>query len=818
MIRIYKNIAESLFFFAIFSAAFFLSPSAVSAVGFHMWEKESVNGEATAITESGDYLYVGGYEMVRAGIYRAFIEKRLKANGDVLETSFLPLNGNVDRSYVTSVSFYENNIYVAGWYYAYRRGAPEILKGFVTKFDRNLNIVWSAHNFDGLEISDVIVNGDSVYFSGYDIVNRTTRWIVEKLSIGNGLANGDPVIVNNARPYDLKIKNNTIVIAGADYSEGQQRWRIEERNMDLDLINDSPFFSNSGRNSYANKIALSENQDDGVLFLSGYDGSGWRLEKHILENYVLCDRRNKELCAGFYFGIKNDGYLQGSPELSPNYVTIVKDLVYSSDGNIYSLIRETGGGNRYWWRLSKFSDDTGREIWKQIGNSNDGSSPNGFILTPGNAEGRVRPVIFSVGGSAGRWRIEKTVQDLKAGDLIRATHVSDFRGQITAAGRYLASYDANWRSNNGYGEDFEVAGASDNIVPRSVIKAADFLGFMKSFNRLYGDFAASEPFDLSFGSLDLDSLENHPLKTEDLNKISLSKLDEDRKQNSRDYYMFSNDYLENQCSFSLFNSDHNERTFTDIRFGGSGVFEYDSENDDLYFDLNNATFYYGGDDRDYLTITNNCPNIDHRRIIHFDRDLIGKLGDFKVSIGSQNFTVRTDENSSQEFRLSENAGSFQISGNTTTTVFPLDIKTFSGSYQLLCLDEFTGIVYERDEEGANRNVGKVYLTGFGPERTRYQVGRNCGGNPGYGQVNEGKRLIFTVDWNSTRQLDFSFNFCGNNFRIGRDTPSYRGETQLPNGVELSDWPGVSIARGCVDDDAGPVRWYTQVIFSSTQAF
>lgn len=277
-------------FSLVFVLVFPIFPSISSAAAFKAWEKNGIAGSVMSLANNENDFFRSGYNKFGDGGYdfSTLIEKIDPSSGDVLATNSLDLAGVAS---VVSTSYFDGeNLYVAGNYIHNNQQPP--FRGFVAKFDRNLNLIWSVNHAIIGAITGLAVDGNAVYFSGYDAPNNVVRWVIKKINAANGSPIGDPIIVNNARPYDLKIKDNRIFIVGTDYSDGQ-RPRIEiRRNNDLSLIVE-PIFSAGGNNAYHKSLSFWP-QPGGEyhgFFVMGFNGSNWRVEKRTTSG-AICSQRD----------------------------------------------------------------------------------------------------------------------------------------------------------------------------------------------------------------------------------------------------------------------------------------------------------------------------------------------------------------------------------------------------------------------------------------------------------------------------------------------------------------------------------------------
>lgn len=285
---------------------FFLIPQLSSGAAFRSWERNGGEGAVGSIAASEEHLFLSGHNVFgrREFEYSNSIEKMDIDSGDILETASVNLAGV--GSVITASDFDGDNLYVAG-NYLYQNGS---FRGFVAKLDDSLNVIWSSNHVIIGAITGLAADGDFVYFSGYDVVDRRVRWVLKKIDKNSGEII-DSLVIDNARPYDLKIRieddgrGNMVTrlfVVGVDYSDNQSRWRTEIRNDDLGLIIE-PVFSNAGNGSYAKASAfwLQPGGSHGI-FVVGYTGSNWRVEKRA-SNLSPCSQGNIVLdVCGVSFG------------------------------------------------------------------------------------------------------------------------------------------------------------------------------------------------------------------------------------------------------------------------------------------------------------------------------------------------------------------------------------------------------------------------------------------------------------------------------------------------------------------------------------
>ena len=359
-----------LFLVILFSSFYFLGSQSASAFGFRMWERDSssdLNIVSSALTEEGQYLYVGGYEINSSGIpIIGRVERRFKTNGS-LDTSFgtdgiIKLPASDAKANIKDIVVNGDYIYVGALgnnNYCWTITKLNIITGTTVSYWYQCKTVGSSDvHFSELRLDPN--SPISVYISGElwnPTLGRWDGWFVlrwdgttEKyLNTESGLG-----VANSASPRvkRINIDNTSVYVIGTQSvsATDPSKWRIEKRNKTtgvLDTLFDGDGIVVSNPSTYTDEphdIIV----QDGHLYIVGSDSGGTngflrgRFEKRDATNGSLCANTT---CGGAIFGTNgvsvqvnslNDSYSEY------NTLTVSDDGFYIA-GNIF-----TNDGYQQW--------------------------------------------------------------------------------------------------------------------------------------------------------------------------------------------------------------------------------------------------------------------------------------------------------------------------------------------------------------------------------------------------------------------------------------------------------------------------------------
>ncbi len=172
--------------------------------------------------------------------------------------------------------------------------------------------------------------------------------------------------------------------------------------------------------------------DGSYVYVAGSDNNGenntseLRLEKRRQDNGLLCTAENCGTAFG-QGGVVTNQYIAGTT----HYPKAVNAIATDGIGGVYVVgwVKGFGiNGGKKEWLLEKYDATNGKMIWQQIRrhtNSVYDSEIRAITLDKSIS----KPEIYNVGVNDAegikKWRIEKTAQEVKVGEVIRAVHIND---------------------------------------------------------------------------------------------------------------------------------------------------------------------------------------------------------------------------------------------------------------------------------------------------------------------------------------------------------------------------------------------------------